>query len=90
VHRCTSCPGTCLQEANATQSARLDDAAALLEDKDKLEETVKKQHALIEQRGQEVKVMKAQLDGKEAALEKARCTDVLLTAVQLSCRAIPK
>jgi hypothetical protein len=45
----------------------------LLADKDRLEETVKKQHALIEQRGQELKVLKAQLDGKEAALDKARC-----------------
>jgi hypothetical protein len=71
-HWCTYCPGNCLQEANTAQSARLDDAAALLEDKDRLEEIVKKQHALIEQRGQEVKVMKAQLEGKEAALEKAR------------------
>lgn len=62
----------CLQEANTGQAARLDDAAALLQDKDRLEETVKKQHALIEQRGQELKVMKAQLEGKEAALEKAR------------------
>lgn len=61
-----------VQEANAGQAARLEDAAALLEDKDRLEETVKKQHALIEQRGQELKVLKAQLDGKEAALEKAR------------------
>ena len=61
-----------MQETNASQGARLDDAAALLQDKDRLEETVKKQHALIEQRGQELKVLKAQLDGKEAALEKAR------------------
>lgn len=60
------------QDSNASQAARLDDAAALLQDKDRLEETVKKQHALIEQRGQELKVMKAQLDGKEAGLEKAR------------------
>jgi hypothetical protein len=45
----------------------------MLDDKDRLEETVKKQHALIEQRGQELKVLKAQLDGKEAALEKAKC-----------------
>lgn len=61
-----------LQEANASQAARLDDAAALLADKDRLEETVKKQHAMIEQRGQELKVLKAQLEGKEAAMEKAK------------------
>lgn len=68
-----ACLPACLQEANASQAARLDDAASLLADKDRLEETVKKQHALIEQRGQELKVLKAQLDGKEAALDKARC-----------------
>lgn len=66
------CSPVCLQKANAGQAACLEDASALLQDKDRLEETVKKQHALIEQRGQELKVMKAQLDGKEAALEKAR------------------
>lgn len=72
-HASNVCPSPCiLQEANTGQAARLDDAAALLQDKDRLEETVKKQHALIEQRGQELKVMKAQLEGKEAALEKAR------------------
>lgn len=31
------------------------------------------QHDLIEQRGAEIKVSKAQIDSKDAALEKARC-----------------
>jgi hypothetical protein len=70
-----------LQEANASQAARLDDAASLLADKDRLEETVTKQHALIEQRGQELKVLKAQLDGKEAALDKARCACIHTSVV---------
>lgn len=72
------CAAVCLtQESNAAQAARLDDAAAMLDDKDRLEETVKKQHALIEQRGQELKLVKAQLDGKEAALQKAKCVKQL-------------
>lgn len=73
LHQWCHCPTLPTQDANAGQAARLDDAAALLADKDRLEETVKKQHALIEQRGTEVKVLKAQLEGKEAALDKARC-----------------
>jgi hypothetical protein len=60
------------QEANTSQAARLDDAAGLLADKERMVETVKKQHALIEQREASLKAMKAQLDGKEAALEKAK------------------
>lgn len=76
-----------MQEANASQAARLDDAASLLADKDRLEETVKKQHALIEQRGQELKVLKAQLDGKEAALDKARCVRVHMGVIPSECPA---
>eukprot|EP00775_Hariotina_reticulata_P013491 gene13491-13616_t len=61
-----------LREANSNQSVRLEDAASLLADKDKLEETVRKQHDLIEQRGHEIKLAHAQLDAKDAALEKAK------------------
>jgi hypothetical protein len=61
-----------LQEINSSQAVRLEDAASLLADKDKLEETVRKQHDLIEQRGQEIKLAHAQLDAKDAALEKAK------------------
>jgi hypothetical protein len=61
-----------LREVNAAQAARLEDASSLLTDRDRLEEVVRKQHALIEQRRLEVKTLTAKLDSKEAALHKAR------------------
>lgn len=82
------CPCLPKQEVNASQAARLDDAAQLLADKDRMEETIKKQHALIEQRGQELKVLKAQLDGKDAALDKARCATTTAAAAAAAALAV--
>jgi chromosome segregation ATPase len=46
----------CMQEASTVQGRKLEDAAALVADMERLEELLKKQHALIEQRGTEIKV----------------------------------
>lgn len=72
LHQKLCVPFARLQEANSSQATRLEDATSLLTDKERLEDTVKKQHDLIEQRGQEIRVAKAQIDAKDAALEKAR------------------
>jgi hypothetical protein len=57
---------------NQNQALRLEDAAAMLTDRDALEATVKKQHDLIERQAAELKLAKAQIEAKESALEKAR------------------
>ncbi len=44
----------------------------MLTDKDAMEETVKKQHDLIERQAAELKLVKSQVDSKDTALEKAR------------------
>ncbi|WIA13348.1 hypothetical protein OEZ85_006930 [Tetradesmus obliquus] len=73
-----------LKEVNASQAERLEDAASMVSDKERLEDTVKKQHDLIEQRGAEIKVSKAQIDSKDAALEKARSQ---IEELSLRCQA---
>ncbi|KAF8058062.1 GPA3 [Scenedesmus sp. PABB004] len=73
-----------LQEANAAQAAQLDDAAGLLQDKERLEAAVKEQHALIESRGTELRVARAHLDAKDAALDKARSE---IAELSMRCQA---
>lgn len=67
-----------IQEENSKQAEKLDTASTLLSDKERLEETVRKQHDLIDQRGAEIKAAKAHIEAKEQALDKARYLDGLL------------
>jgi len=60
-----------LKEQNAAQAMRLDDASALLRDKETLEDAVRKQHDLIEKQSDELKALKRQMEERDAALEKA-------------------
>ena len=64
-----------LKEANQQQALKLNDAGAMLKDKENLEVAVRKQHDLIEKQGEELKVLKKQLEDKDAGLEKAKCVD---------------
>lgn len=68
------------QESASSQAEQLSDAAGLLADKERLEDAVRQQHALIEARGQELRAAKAQVEAKEAALDKARCAARVLHA----------
>lgn len=61
-----------MQEDNGKQAEQLETASALLSDKERLEEVVRKQHDVIDQRGVEIKAAKAQIETKEQAIEKAR------------------
>lgn len=54
----------------------------MLTDKDTLENTVKKQHDLIERQAVEIKLAKSQIDTKDAAIDKARCAQQLLAWIQ--------
>lgn len=71
----TSAEAARFKEAASSQAEQLSDAAGLLADKERLEDTVRQQHALIDTRGQELRAAKAQVEAKEAALDKARCED---------------
>ncbi|KAL6758234.1 hypothetical protein V8C86DRAFT_2601400 [Haematococcus lacustris] len=61
-----------LRDQNHLQSQRLDDAAALLQDKENLEDAVRKQHDLIEKQSDELKALKRQLEERDSELGKAR------------------
>lgn len=61
-----------VQEENCKQAEKLETASSLLSDKERLEDTVRKQHDLIEQRGAEIKAAKAQVEAREQALAKAK------------------
>mmetsp|Transcript_17491 Transcript_17491/g.44035 ORF Transcript_17491/g.44035 Transcript_17491/m.44035 type:complete len:628 (-) Transcript_17491:2367-4250(-) len=61
-----------LREVNAAQSQKLEDAAALLQDKENLEDAVRKQHDLIEKQSDELKALKRGVEERDAELAKAR------------------
>eukprot|EP00878_Enallax_costatus_P041461 GHUV01048247.1.p1 GENE.GHUV01048247.1~~GHUV01048247.1.p1 ORF type:complete len:624 (+),score=179.30 GHUV01048247.1:665-2536(+) len=76
-----------LKEDNNKQAEKLDTASSLLSDKERLEETVRKQHDLIDQRGAEIKAARAQIEAKEQALDKARSH---IEELSLKCQAATK
>lgn len=54
------------------QAIKLDEAAQMLQDKENLEEAVRRQHDLIEKQTEELRSLKKQLEEREGQLEKAK------------------
>uniref|UniRef100_A0A7S3QQQ5 Fibronectin type-III domain-containing protein n=2 Tax=Dunaliella tertiolecta TaxID=3047 RepID=A0A7S3QQQ5_DUNTE len=61
-----------LKESNAAQAAKLEDASALLQDKENLEDAVRKQHDLIEKQSEELKYLRNKLEEQDKELNTAR------------------
>lgn len=59
------------QGDNAALQSRVNDAAAMLTDKDTLEGTVRRQGAALEKAEREMRVARAALDAKDASIAKA-------------------
>ncbi|GLC41598.1 hypothetical protein PLESTF_000274300 [Pleodorina starrii] len=68
-----------LKEANAQQAVKLDEAAQMLQDKENLEEAVRRQHDLIEKQTEELRSLKKQLEERDGQLERANATIEELT-----------
>ena len=60
-----------LQGDNEALRLRVEDATSMLTDKDTLEQTVKRQHGLIENLDRELKLSRGQTEAKSEALAKA-------------------
>lgn len=61
-----------LKEVNGQQASKLNDAAAVIKDKEKLEDAVRKQHDLIEKQSEELKNLKNQIEEKDNVLDQAK------------------
>eukprot|EP00798_Chlamydomonas_sp_ICE-L_P017175 gene17175-23489_t len=61
-----------LKDVNSNQASKLNDAAAVLKDKENLEDAVRKQHDLIEKQSEELKSLKRQMEEKDGVLDQAK------------------
>lgn len=59
------------QGDNSALQSRVEDAASMLTDKDSLEQTVKKQHGMIEKLDRELKLTSGQVEAKNEQISKA-------------------